>query len=75
MVDFSVANYSWQFPPGKIVYNICHQNLRGPATILFISRDTFNNSIAKLFRACLPGISHKYRAICCKMGYRTDMSV
>ena len=49
--------------------------LRGPAAILFISRDTFSDSIAKLFRACFPGVSHKYRAICCKMGYRTDMSV
>ena len=49
--------------------------LRGPAAILFISRDTFSDSIAKLFRACFPGVSHRYRAICCKMGYRTGMSV
>ena len=48
--------------------------LRGPAAILFISRDTFSDSIAKLFRACFPGVLHKYRAICCKMGYHTDMS-
>ena len=49
--------------------------LRGPAAILFISRDTLSDSIAKCFRACFPGVSHKYRVICCKMGYRTDMSV
>ena len=48
---------------------------RGPIAILFISRDTLSDSIAKCFRACFPGVSHKYRAICCKMGYRTDMSV
>ena len=49
--------------------------LRGPAAILFILRDTFSDSIAKRFHACFPGVSHKYRAICCKMGYRTDMSL
>ena len=43
--------------------------------ILLISRDACSDSIAKLFRACFPGVSHKYCAICCKMGYRTDMSV
>ena len=53
--------------------NLCE--LRGPAAILFISHDTFSDSIAKILRACFPGVSHKYRAICCKMGYRTDMSV
>ena len=42
------------------------KTLRGPAATLFISRDTFSDSIAKLFRACFPGVSHKYRAICCK---------
>ena len=47
--------------------------LRGPAAILFISRDTCSDSIAKLFRACFYGVSHNYRAICCKMGYRTDV--
>ena len=46
--------------------------LRGPTAILFISRDTFSDSIAKLFRACFPGVSHTYHAICCKTGYRTD---
>ena len=35
--------------------------------ILSISRDTLSDSIAKCFRACFPGVSHKYRAICCKM--------
>ena len=49
--------------------------LRGPTAILFISRDTCSDSIAKLFRTCFYGLSHKYRAIRCKMGYRTDVSV
>ena len=49
--------------------------LRGPIAILFISRDTFSDSIAKRFRVCFPGVSHEYRAIRCKMGYRTDMFV
>ena len=48
--------------------------LRDPAAILFISRATFSDSSAKLFCACFPGVSHKHRAICCKMGYRIDMS-
>ena len=47
--------------------------LRGPAAILFISRDTCSDSIAKSFRACFNGVSHNYRAICCKVGYRTDV--
>ena len=49
--------------------------LRGPATTLFISRDACSDRIAKLFGACVCGISHNYRAICCKMGYRTDVPV
>ena len=49
--------------------------LRGPAAILFISRDTRSDSIAKLFRACFYGVSRSYRAICCKMGYRTNVPV
>ena len=51
------------------------ENLRGPAAILFISRDTCSDSIAKLSRACFCGVSHNYRAIRCKMGYRMDVSV
>ena len=43
--------------------------------VLFISRDTCSDSIAKLFRTCFYGVSHNYRAICCKMGYRTYVSV
>ena len=43
--------------------------------ILFISSDTCSDSIAKLFCACFYGVSHNYRAICCKMGYRTDVPV
>ena len=42
--------------------------LRGPAAILFISRDTCSDSIANVFRACFYGVSHNYRAIRCKMG-------
>ena len=34
------------------------QALRGPAAILFISRDTFSDSIANFFRACFPGWVH-----------------
>ena len=49
--------------------------LRGPAAILFISRDTCSDSIAKLFRACFYGVSHNYRAIRCRMRYRTDVPV
>ena len=49
--------------------------LRGPVAILFISRDTCSNSIAKPFSACFYGVSHNYRAIYCKMGYRTDAPV
>ena len=49
--------------------------LRGPAAILFISRDTCSDSIAKLSRACFYGVSRNYRAIRCKMGYRMDVSV
>ena len=49
--------------------------LRGPAAILFISRDPCSDSIAKLFCACFYGVSHNYRAIRSTMGYRTDVSV
>ena len=42
---------------------------------LSISRDTRFDSIAKHFGACLSGASHNYRAICCDMGYRTDVPV
>ena len=49
------------------------QGLRGPAAILFTSRDTCSNSIAKLFVFFLLllfyGVSHTNRATCCKMGY------
>ena len=48
---------------------------RFPATILAISRDTCSDSIARLFRASFYGVSCKYRGICCKMGYRTDVAV
>ena len=49
--------------------------LRGPAAILFIPRDTSSDSIANLFRTCFMGVSHNYRAIRCKKGYRTDAPV
>ena len=51
---------------------ISNRSLRGPIEILFVSRDTCSDSIAKLFRACFYGVSHNYRAIRCKMGYRTS---
>ena len=57
--------------------------LRGPTRILFISRGTCSDSITKVSRACFcvcvcvggGGVSHDYRAICCKMWYRTDVPV
>ena len=52
-----------------------HPDLRGPAAILFISRDTCSDGIAKLSRACFYRVSHNYRAIRCKMGDRTDVPV
>ena len=52
-------------------YFVAGGGLRGPAAILSISRDTCSDSIAKSFRACFYRVSHNYRAICCKMGYRT----
>ena len=56
-----------KFWPGKITSRDgCF--LRGPAAILFISRDTCSDSIAKLFRACFHGVSHDDCAILCKMG-------
>ena len=58
---------------GDVDHGSC--GLRGPATVLFISRDACSDSIAKLFRACFHGVSHNYRAICCKMRYRTDVCV
>ena len=51
------------------------QELRGPTPILFIPRDAFSDSIAKLVRACFHGVLHNYRAIRCKMGYRADVPV
>ena len=30
---------------------------------------------SRQYCACLPGVWHNYRAICCKMGYRTDVPV
>ena len=51
----------------------------GSADFIFMGARIFLNtcsdSIAKLFRACFCGVSHNYRAICCKMGYRTDVPV
>ena len=52
--------------------------LRGPVAMLFIIGDAFSDSIATFFVLASwgwGGVSHKYRGICCKTGYRTDMSV
>ena len=51
------------------------RTVRGPAMILLISRDTCSDRIATLFCACFYGVSHNYRAICSKLGYRTDVLV
>ena len=46
-----------------------------------LTSDTFHipktcrDSIRKLFCACFYGVLHNYRAICCKMGCRTDVPV
>ena len=42
--------------------------LEAPERILFISRGTCSDSIAKLLRACFCGVSRNYRAIRDKMG-------
>ena len=55
--------------------NICFHGFRGPAAILFISRDTYSDSITKLFHVCFDRVSRKYRAICCRTEYRTDVPV
>ena len=55
----------WEFPQNLL---LSYFWLRGPAAILFISRDTCRDSIARVFGACFYGISHSYRAIRCKMG-------
>ena len=61
--------------PPPIPSPICSP-LRGPAAILFISRDSCSDSVAKLFCACFfNGVSHNYLALRCKMGYRADVPV
>ena len=45
-------HHEGQFPRGPLFHTCA---LRGPAAILFISRDTCSDSIAKLFRACFNG--------------------
>ena len=54
-------------------FHLC-LHLRGPAAILFISRNACSDSNAKMFGACFCG-AHNCRAICCKMGSRTDVPV
>ena len=49
-------------------------DLRGPAAILFTSRDACSDSIANYLALVFfwgGGGSHNYRAICCKMGHHT----
>ena len=41
--------------------------LRGPAALLFMSRDTCSDSIAKLFRACCCGVSTEWSRYCRKV--------
>ena len=66
----------YAIPPLVIPPFACH---RAQQLFLFISRDTCSDSIAKLFRVCFflffNGVSHNYRAIRCKMGYRTGVPV
>ena len=51
--------------------------LRGPAAILFISRDACSDSIAKLYLVLVFFVGYRtiVCAMCVKMGYRTDVSV
>ena len=41
--------------PNLQIFVCCQLVVRGPAAILFISRDTCSDSLAKQFRACLNG--------------------
>ena len=44
-----------------ILWRWLNFDLRGPAAILFISRDALSNSVAKHFRACFSGGGGGYR--------------
>ena len=75
LIHCDVCNLLLEIP---MICELVHScRLRGPAAILFKTRDTCSDSIAKLFRVCFffCGVSHNYRAIRCKMGYRTDVPV
>ena len=50
-------------------------HLRAQQRYFSYRADACSDSIAKLFRACFCGVSHRNRAICCKMGYRRDVPV
>ena len=62
----------WQMFPGTQNRN---EGLRGPAAILFISRDTCSDSIAKLFRACFRGGIAQLSRDMLQSGYRRDVPV
>ena len=65
------SSHTWPWLFAIFTRNVllCSCVLRGPATILFISRDACSDSITKLFCVCFfYGISRSYRAICWKMG-------
>ena len=61
-----------QIPQNVVPIPPLHPPSYRPNSDTFISRDISSDSSAKLFRACFCGVSQSYRAICCKIGYRTE---
>ena len=53
------------------LYGMFSPPLSSPPALCF----SLSPSFAKLFCACFCGVSRNDRAICCKMGYRTDVPV
>ena len=68
--EWRISVFAWVRINTPLLMCFGNGELRGPAEILFISRETCSDSMAKRFRACFcgGGGSHNYRAICCKGG-------
>ena len=73
--DKSKRNQPPQKNKGKKDRVVRGFHLRGLAAIVSISRDTCSDSIGESSFVFINGVSHNYRAICCTMGYRTDVPV
>ena len=71
---FCRGNFRGEFPTPPKEPWVDTACLRGPAAILFISRDTCSDR-KTLSCLCFYGVSHNYRAIRCKTGNRTDVRV